>query len=410
LLTKSEAIIQSFPLTLARFGWDFEVELPYSSSTIAPPRFRVFDLLENRPIATIWSNDYHIAPIANMKRQLPEARFIDKSLSRHCQSTNTCAANLKVLTYDNGIAPSAATQAAFVSAYKDDPEFATVDIVVCFHPSAMCELFMPLKKRLFVIATTRYEMGRHSPRAWAAWNSNLRAIASNPRNVVAANNLYDAEYIRYFTGLRPVVLPSFAPVSASYQPTSSDILIAETHSPRAAALLEQVGKVSPRLVPLREKYPRYSYEELCSNTAILYLPYQTSVMSLFEQYGMGIPILVPTPEFLWELHNRFNVVCERTWDAVRLGRRPSRSAVRGASGFDPNNDLDRAAFLHWIGYADYYQWPHIIQFSSFADLKAKIQGAKWSQISSYMRDYWHKSLATTKETLHRLITRNGTRG
>jgi hypothetical protein len=35
------------------------------------------------------------------------------------------------------------------------------------------------------------------------------------------------------------------------------------------------------------------------------LPYQLSVMSLFEQYGMGIPILVPTVEFLWELHNKY---------------------------------------------------------------------------------------------------------
>jgi hypothetical protein len=29
-----------------------------------------------------------------------------------------------------------------------------------------------------------------------AWNENLRKIAANPRNVVAANNMYDLEYIK----------------------------------------------------------------------------------------------------------------------------------------------------------------------------------------------------------------------
>lgn len=28
------------------------------------------------------------------------------------------------------------------------------------------------------------------------WNDNLRRIAANPRNLLAANNLYDLEYIK----------------------------------------------------------------------------------------------------------------------------------------------------------------------------------------------------------------------
>jgi hypothetical protein len=43
----------------------------------------------------------------------------------------------------------------------------------------------------------RYEIGRHSSSRWSSWNENLKKIASNPRNIVAANNLYDAEYIKY---------------------------------------------------------------------------------------------------------------------------------------------------------------------------------------------------------------------
>lgn len=74
-------------------------------------------------------------------------------------------------------------------------------------------------------------------------------------------------------------------------------------------------------------------------------------MSFFEHYAMGIPILVPTPEFLWELHDEYDVVTERTWHRVRHGTRPSSSPIGPADGVsgvpDPNNDVDRDAFLHW---------------------------------------------------------------
>jgi len=357
------------------------------------------------PTPIIWSNDFHISPIANMKRLLPEAQFIDKSLSGACSQTKTCATDLKVLNRNNGISPSPATRRAFVDAYKDNPEFAKVDIVMCFHPSAMCELFMSLKKRLFVIATTRYEMGRHSKQQWLDWNANLKRIAADPGNVVAANNLYDAKYIEYFTGLRPLVLPSFAPALDAYTPQSDTVLIAEMHSTNANKVMKSITSVSHRLVPLREKYPKYTYRELCSNTAILHIPYQLSVMSLFEQYGMGIPIIVPSIEFLWKLHDKYDIATERTWDRVRFGKRPSGSPIAGVTNLtpDPNNDFDEQAFKHWVAFGDVYQWPHIVTFDSFGDLRSVLRNTDWGQKSQGMRSYWHKTMKSTNETLHGLL-------
>ena len=136
-------------------------------------------------------------------------QFIDKSLSAHCHLRNSCATDLKVLTQENGIFANKTVKQRFLKAYREDVEMSKVDIVMCFHPSAMCELFLPLDKRIFVIATTRYEMGRKVLTNGIGGTTIWWRIASDPKNLVAANNLYDAKYIEHFTGIRPVLFPSW---------------------------------------------------------------------------------------------------------------------------------------------------------------------------------------------------------
>jgi len=88
---------------------------------------------------------------------------------------------LKVLNQQNGISPSLEVRKQFYEVYKNDPEINQVDAFICFHPVAMCELFMPFNRTLIVISSTRYELGRHSKEEWTNLNKNLQIIASNPR-------------------------------------------------------------------------------------------------------------------------------------------------------------------------------------------------------------------------------------
>jgi hypothetical protein len=88
---------------------------------------------------------------------------------------------LKVLNKQNGISPTTEERQRFYQAYKDDPEMNNVDAFMCFHPTAMCEVFMPFNRPIVIIAPTRYEMGRFSKEEWLKWNNNLKVIALNPR-------------------------------------------------------------------------------------------------------------------------------------------------------------------------------------------------------------------------------------
>ncbi len=88
---------------------------------------------------------------------------------------------MKVLNRRNGMSPNSADRQRFYEVYKNDSEMNRVNIFMCFHPVSMCELFMPFNRTLIVIASTRYELGRHGKEDWQILNKNLQIIASNPR-------------------------------------------------------------------------------------------------------------------------------------------------------------------------------------------------------------------------------------
>ncbi|CAF1051427.1 unnamed protein product [Adineta steineri] len=348
----------------------------------------------------VWSNDFHISPIRDIKNQLAsfDIAFIDKSLSGACVFTNTCEKDLKILNRTNGMSPSFTERKQFYEVYKNDSEMNQVNTFMCFHPVGMCELFMPFNRTMIIIATTRYELGRHKKEEWENLNNNLRIIASNPRNIIAGNNLYDAEYIRYFTGIKAIVLTSLcAYTNVTYsRKKQRPFLIAPIHNKIFRTLfksnltnsLERL-KVSINVKHLREVYNRYSFRHLIQHPAIIYVPYQVSTMSLFEQYRMNIPLFFPTVDLLTEWHYNYRVVGERTWSGSS-GQFKNSSAISGVLSSDipdPNNEFDRNAIRYWLQFADFYQWPHIIHFNSIDDLAMKLTNTNLDEVSQNMKMY-----------------------
>eukprot|EP01036_Dinobryon_divergens_P031266 gene31266-40635_t len=380
---------------------------------------------------TLWSSDFHISPIADIKYLLQpvfevevnsskrdvvkmKVSIIDKSLSGHCHLTNTCQRDLEVLTKENGLELSPCPnklREAFYRVYRaPDSQLMAADAVLCNHAVSLCEIFMPFDKPMVVIASTRYEVGRWDASSWTRWNNNLQRIAARPENTIAANNLYDLEYMKYFTGLKNIILlPNFCgyvnatysyPSLASSSGSSIDggsiwenVLIAPSRGVnedlltdlRAALHRFNVQKNTAsrplRLAGIRELYPgHYEYAALARHPAAVLLPYQVSVMSFFEYYRMGLPMFVPSPQLLAEWHMKYRVLNERTWMSVHgspssrslLSRHPNSSSLMIS---DPNDEFSEAAVLEWISLADFYVWPHITQFSSWDDLLSKLSSS-----------------------------------
>ena len=404
---------------------------------------------------TLWSTDFHISPIADIKAILREVnrqvggeviQVIDKSLSGHCQLTNTCAGNdLKVLTKDNGIDLSPCPNKMrrdFYTYYSHNVDFMeNVDVIVCTHAASLCELYMPFDKPMIIIASTRYEIGRHSEERWAQWNDNLQRVAAKKGNFVAANNVYDKYYIEHFTGIKNVLLlPSLATyvksrayADAKLSRRRTEVLLAPARDvnaniqksmetalhvynaacEREGEMVREMTGATLQIVPIRTLYPHFQYSDLAQHPAVVVIPYQVSFMTLFELYRMNIPLFVPSIDLLARWHQDHQVLKERVWASVRgdekgregsavekyeggvsssfssfssvLGHGTAFVASDGGDGVtrdhrnhDPNDEYSFEAVKAWIQHSDMYAWPHIHTFSSWAQLFAMLHGSPQS--------------------------------
>jgi len=392
---------------------------------------------------TFWSSDFHIAPIADVKdlfrawSRTKDYNIIDESGSGHCELKDTCATNLRVINRNNGLELGTCPnelKREFFREYAHDERMNLVDAFFCQHVTGLCEMFMPFGRPLIAVVSTRMEIGRTDPWAWKRLNANLVAIASNPRNTIAANNRYDSEYVKHFTGLKEIpVIPNFCNyITAKWKPLRPEILVGpgrisvpgkfmlrdELKVATAVAAgkvlgggggvkvsLKKVGvnQVEPRIaksnhvawplefISIREKYGRFEYSDLASHPAIVLIPYQVSIMSVFEYYRMGIPLFAPSVELLarWQFEKK--VMNELTWSCVRKECEKA-SSIRGHPDSphgdrDPNDMSSIENIAYWIKYADFYQLPEITLYDSWEDLFEKILSADLDSIHKRMMVY-----------------------
>jgi len=382
--------------------------------------------------AYIWTADLHSGPFSCDDSLMREAGAVTHAEIQYskCAYSNVCADRLRVFRNENMTGYSLGDdpeklRRAFFEAYKHDPEFARVDAFLCTHPTANCELFMPFNKSIIINAAARIEFGRYddniswrrdrltsrSFEQWLQWVKNLRLIAARPENVIMANNLYDVAYIKHMTGINAKYMPAWCGSSGfTYTPSRQSILIGPY---RLADSIEELGWEHPILRDLSrtnvglgkplefqritDLYPSYSFSDLASHRAIVFLPYQVSIMSFFEYYRMGIPLFVPSKDLLLEWDDKYDVMNERVYGHLRRDDghiRPEDGGGTLSKGAEVHDDLGRlpdpnvkANFKYWIHLCDFYVFPHVQYFDSWEDLVGKLRSVDTKGVSKAMLKY-----------------------
>lgn len=454
-----------------------------------------------------WALDLHPSPPAcniNVYRDIGVILHAEVDHHPFCEYYGICATRLQVFgigKFASGFSldpDHAKLKLDFFNHYQNSAEFNRIDVFICSHPAANCELFehfLPLQPHKSMIAffTTRFEFGRNDMgidwrrrtvgkwNAWAElaprqreWTQFVVNYHQQGRLFLAANSMYDVEYVEYFTGIRPRYIPSWCgDLDGSFNLQNTWIgcsIDSYSDSTSDRSIEGQAVKVNnlhyiPKydeilLVPYKQRLWAHGggadntdhllYKQLqtalinfalnisqsectvdgltlntvkCPNlkkaltgsvkkiaiqhgahafrnhhamaykayAAMLFIPYQTSVMTFFEMYRQNIPIFAPSLDLLVEWDVTLQVVNGRVYGwpdryediIVNATGRPMNTSIPS-----PNlkyNDANyRQSVQYWLQFSDIYVFPHVIIFHSFEELVHLIATTDLGKVSEAM--------------------------
>ena len=291
--------------------------------------------------------------------------------------------------------------------YKNSDDIKNVDAFLCAFPSSLCEAFFSFNKTVIFAPAHRFSIRRCSKPAWKDTIRILQAAAkfTNPRHFVVAMSRYDAEYINYFTGLKP--LPLYAS-SQGYIPkmeyrsnsTREEILVGPLHKKTIGDrrtdqrfvrdLIQQANKTGYSFSTAHELYNKYDWKSIMQHKAAVILPYAVMSYGMTELYTLGMLLFVPSMKMMKEYPGLYpndrtmtgpvlapSLYCAEMYDIIPEKHPSSRHP------HSPESNRTEAKY-YWLQFADFYQWPHITYFDSVQDLFDKLHSADLDDIHRLM--------------------------
>ena len=286
---------------------------------------------------------------------------------------------------------SDARAAANYENYHNDAHFMGTDALIFGFGSAMWEHWMAVNKTLVLNLDHRVNQHRCTEQASKAIFNKLRYLASagDERHVIGAQNIYDVEYVRHYTGIHPVYLP----------PTLYDALAGLTWK-QTRAEFTWIGNMEfPIPAPLvnSKKYKflkpnhagHYDLKDLTGYAGAVLFPYSISAGKVMEQYGMNIPIFAPSVELAKTMVNdrtaTYMPYCPGLRDGDLHAHPSSPYAYSPNVRMDSNGPGVADDVKFWIGFAEIYLLPCVTYFNTWEELEELIDSTDRVVVSRCMQ-------------------------
>ena len=237
------------------------------------------------------------------------------------------------------------------------------DGFIVTYPPAFMELFEEFNRPILAVVATRYEHPFSSDsERWFELTETMLRLKNLGQLTLVTNNAGDSKYMEEFTGEAVPVVHSVCDY-IPYGPEGGGV-----HFPIFAKSRKLTKHISDGLgAPWQDRRralgANYGWERLVKCQAVIYIPYNNSTMSLFEFAFLGIPVLVPDPQFMRVLNSEFEGVLSEVLFPQK--NYPGRTDAPSALADTRPHDLD-----WWLAKADFYDpelMPNVLQFSSFDD-------------------------------------------
>ena len=284
--------------------------------------------------------------------------------------------------------------------YKNDLTVKDIAGFACMFPASMCQLWFPFQSTgIIFIPAHRYNLGRCTEDSWKELDHQLKILAQYEHNTIGAMSRYDVEYMRYYTGLKPLLVPAFSGfyINAKYTKPKAKKILIFTVMPRVNNFIHGVkSALEPEFSAdfVHDVYQFYQPEDLTNHPAIVSLPYSVMSYRTVELYTMGIPMFFPSIKFLM---NRNGLGSDRTSTSspycntdhqLEEKMRPLPENGYSTHPYSPNLDYnqDPEAEMYWMQYADFNDWPYIQHFDNYQHLKELLLNSNLEEISRKMKE------------------------
>lgn len=240
----------------------------------------------------------------------------------------------------------------FYERYKS--ELSIYDGFIACYPPVFSILYERFNKPIFTIAATRYEYPySNNASQWAWLDNKLRHMIDIGQIIPIANNKYDKFYCEYFIEREFKHIPSLCNYVNSKYSGIKEAIVSGRSSINGFDHISSLG--------------RYTWNDLYSHKAIIHIPYNVSIMSIFEQYTANVPLFFPTFDFGKQLQGYLSELL-----------------------FMPNIRFDNELITdNAIRLSDFYdeEWmPHIQYYDSVNSLIHKINTVDLENISYQMSE------------------------
>lgn len=239
---------------------------------------------------------------------------------------------------------------------------------VATYSPTFAPLFEDVQKPILIVAATRYETPfTANQAAWDSFNSWMISKNESGLLTIAANNRGDADYIQYFTGIKPKLAPSLCNKEGGLWVGGNGKRVVLGRVPLLTD--EIVAHTNSYFRPISELGSPYLWQDLLRCEEIFVIPQNISTMTLFEFATAGVPVAVPDRAWMKELRLKHpDILSELSFTQLE------GLSTEGMASDNPNN-WNSAEFLDWwLDRADFYDatlMPNVRTVSSFEDLSTQ---------------------------------------
>jgi hypothetical protein len=194
------------------------------------------------------------------------------------------------------------------------------------------------------------------------WKQVHRDALSGKVTFVAAHT-YDAAYFEYYTHIPirtvfPALVEDLPPFTGK-----GEVIIGPSHLEASSQPLRALNGIGGQIKTIRQHYPHYQLTDLANHRAAIVLPYSTYSQSVLELSDLGLPLLIPSDQWLLDNGGLNDVRLAPLYTSDEDG-----NEIEGS----PNSAL-RQDRLKWIRYAHWNDLPNVYRWNDINELRALIK-------------------------------------